>query len=63
MAEIGLEIFGSPKLQTLYHDIVVDFVVIHHHMEVAEDDKKRTQMVSGHGMTEIGVVDRVDPSQ
>lgn len=63
MAEIGLESFGSPKLQTLYHDIVVDFVVIRHHMEVAEEDRKRTQMVSGHKMAKIGVVDRVDPSQ
>lgn len=63
MAEIEFESFDSTKLQTLNCDIVVDFMVIHHHREVVEEDRKRTQMVSSHEMTGIGVADQVDLSQ
>jgi hypothetical protein len=60
---IWLEIFGSPKLQNLNRDVVVDVVVIHHRKEVVGEERKITQMVSGHGMAGIGVVDKVDPLQ
>lgn len=60
---IGLEIFGSPKLQNLNRDVKVVVVVIHHHhMKVVEEERKITQMVLDYGMAGNGVAaDLVDP--
>lgn len=58
---IGLKNFDNPILQNLNCDVVVDVILIYHHREVAEEEKKITQTVSVQGMARIRAADRVNP--
>lgn len=40
---------------------MVDIMVIHYHKEVVGEERKITQMVSGHSMVGIGDADQVGP--